>query len=315
MPLNLPALSLEATPESVQHARGWVRDVLTRLQRDDIVEQAELGVSELVTNAILHGDPPLSVRIRGTRRHPRVEVRDASRRPPTVNLHMAEEEQLLNTIGRGLGLLALNSTAWGAELTEEGKLVWFEPAREPRLDTDLSGEVFDLDRTVETRSGESAMKGDPIKVQILNLPLAPYMRFRQRFFELGRELRLLSLAHGEDYPVTRELAEVFLQTESERRLIQGMEAVDEALAEGRRSVDLDLLVPPTMPATAAKLLPTLERADEFCRDQRLLVLAASPQQQQLQRWYLSEFIRQAAGEAPRPWPGPLEVEDDAAAGD
>lgn len=310
MPLNLPALALQPTPDSVRKARGWVRDVLTRLDRTDIREQAELGVSELVTNAILHGEPPLSVRIRGTRSHPRVEVRDGSRRPPHVNLRMTEEEQLLNTIGRGLALVALNSSAWGAELTEEGKLVWFEPTERPRLDSDLSGEVFDLDRTVDTRHDEALLRGDPVKVQILNLPVAPYMRFRQRFFELSRELRLLSLAHGEDYPVTRELTEVFLQTQSERRLIQGMEAVDEALAEGRAAVDLDLLIPPTMPDTMARLLPTLERADEFCRDQRLLVLAASQQQQQLQRWYLSEYVRQAAGEDPRPWPGVLEVEDE-----
>ena len=55
MPLNLRALPLEPDPESVKEARAWVREVLERLDREDIVETAELGVSELVTNAMEHG--------------------------------------------------------------------------------------------------------------------------------------------------------------------------------------------------------------------------------------------------------------------
>jgi anti-sigma regulatory factor (Ser/Thr protein kinase) len=294
----------------VHEARRWVRDVLTRLDRKDIVDAAELGVSELVTNAILHAAPPISVRVRGTRRHPRVEVRDGSSRPPEVNLGMADEAQLLNTIGRGLGLVALNSAAWGAERTDEGKLVWFEPTDTPRLGDDLSGDVFDLDEVLQRRLEGGEITGEPVKVQILDLPVALYVRFRQRFFELSRELRLLSLRHGHDYPVARELTEVFLQTEQERRLIQGRENLEEAIAEGRDRVDLDMLVPATMPDTMRRLLGTLERADQFCREQRLLTLAASPQQQELQRWYLSEFVRQAEGKEPRPWRGSFTVEEE-----
>lgn len=310
MPLNLKALPLEPEPESVKEARAWVRDVLDRLDRDDIVDAAELCVSELVTNAILHGTPPISVRVRGTRDHPRVEVRDASNRPPEVNLGMTDEDHLLATFGRGLGLVALHSTAWGAELVPEGKVVWFEPAVEPRLNGDLSGEIFDLNQTVEERLATMQKLGEPVRIRILNLPVAPWGRFRQRFFELGRELRLLSLAHGQDYPIARELTEVFLQTEQERRLMQGREKLDEALAQGLEHVDLDFLVPPTMPNTMARLLTTLERADEFCRDQRLLVLAASPQQKELVRWWCTEFVRQAAGEEPIPWNGSYDVEED-----
>ena len=74
MPLNREPLPLEPDPQSVKRAREWVGDVLERLGRDDLVDSAELGVSELVTNAILHADPPITVRVRGTRNHPRVEV-------------------------------------------------------------------------------------------------------------------------------------------------------------------------------------------------------------------------------------------------
>jgi anti-sigma regulatory factor (Ser/Thr protein kinase) len=310
MPLNLRALPLEPNPESVKEARAWVREVLERLDREDIVETAELGVSELVTNAILHGTPPITVRVRGTRDHPRVEVRDASNRPPEVNIGMADEDHLLATFGRGLGLVALNSSAWGAELVPEGKVVWFEPAREPRLDGDLSGDVFDLDQTVQERLATMRQVGEPLRIRILRLPVAPWGRFRQRFFELGRELRMLSLAHGHDYPIASELTEVFLQVEQERRLMSGREGLEAALAKGLDRVDLDLLVPATMPATMARMLVALERADEFCREQRLLVLTASPQQKELVRWWCEEFARQAEGKEPTPWPGSFTVEDD-----
>jgi hypothetical protein len=69
-----------------------------------------------------------------------------------------------------------------------------------------------------------------------------------------------------------------------------------------------------MPATMDRLMHSLERADDFCREQRLLVLAADPVERALQRWFFGEFVRQAAGEEPRPWPGPFTVpEDDARA--
>ncbi len=50
----------------------------------DLVECAELGVTELVTNALLHGEPPIHMWLRGTHEHPRVEVHDGSTEPPVL---------------------------------------------------------------------------------------------------------------------------------------------------------------------------------------------------------------------------------------
>ncbi len=311
MPLNREALPLEPDPASVRKARQWVRDVLTGLQRDDIVSAAELGVSELVTNAILHGTPPITVRVRGTRDHPRVEIRDSSNDPPEVNVEMTDEENLLATFGRGLGLVALHSKAWGAELTPEGKVVWFEPADEPPGDADLSGDVFDLDQTVQQRIDASGELDEPVRVRFLDLPVALQRSFTRRYFEIGRELRLLSLAHGDAYPIARELAEVFLQVEQGMRLSHGIDRLNELLSSDADRGDVELVVPAGMATTMARLLVTLEKADQFCREQRLLVLAATPLELEHQRWYLEEFVRQAAGEAPRPWPGPFTADDSA----
>ena len=78
MPLNRPALALDPDPRSVQEARRWVVSTCRELGRDDLVESAELAISELVTNALLHAEHPITVRVAGTVDHPRVEVSDGS---------------------------------------------------------------------------------------------------------------------------------------------------------------------------------------------------------------------------------------------
>ena len=303
MPLNRAAIPLDADPASVKKARDWVCDVLNGLHREDLVDAAELGVSELVTNAILHGEAPITVRVRGTRNHPRVEVGDRSSHPPAVNVGMTYDENLLSTIGRGLGIVALYSSAWGAEVVPDGKTVWFEPSSEPRLEGDLTGDVFDLERSIAERLADTDTV-DLVPVRLLGMPAVLFGQFRRRYSEMRRELRLLALAHGEDYPVASELTEVFLEVERERRLARGVDSLDAAIEQGLERVDLDYMVPLSAGETMARLQVLLERADAFCREQRLLVLAASPLQLEFQRWYLGEFVRQIAGEPPTPWTGP-----------
>lgn len=309
MPLNKEPLPLEPDPQSVKQAREWVGEVLERLGRDDLVDAAALGVSELVTNAILHAHPPITVRVRGTRMHPRVEVRDHSKHPPAVNFEMTDEEHLLSTIGRGLGIVALYSSTWGSEVAPDGKTVWFEPTNELRTDGDLSGDVFDLDQVVEQRVATAGQPDELLTIRLLRMPVQVFAHFRRRYNELRRELRLLSLAHSSDYPVARELSGLFLQVEQERRQASGVDEMDEAVAAGLLEADLEYHVPPAAPATMGRMLELMEQADQFCREQRLLALAATPQQLALQRWYLGEFVRQGDGHPPAPWPGSLEVEE------
>ena len=63
MPLS-SELTLASSPRAAADARRWVSDVCHRLERPDLVECAELGVSELVANAVLHADAPFRVRVR-----------------------------------------------------------------------------------------------------------------------------------------------------------------------------------------------------------------------------------------------------------
>ena len=309
MPLNQQPLLLDTAPQSVRQARRWVTEVLAGLGRDDLVDAAELGVSELVTNAILHADPPIAVRVGGTRAHPRVEVRDHSQHPPEINAEMAEDDNLLSTIGRGLGIVALCSTTWGSEVAPDGKTVWFEPCPDTTTPGGPAGEVFDFARFVEDRVALAPAPTQLTPVSLRNMPVQVFAASRLRYAELRRELRLLAITHGQEYPLATELSELFVQVEQERRQSEGAQRLDEAIAAGLDHADLEYHVPSSAPATMSRLLVLLEMADDFCRDQKLLSLAATPQQSALQRWYLGEFARQGAGEEPLPWTGALALEE------
>ncbi len=307
MPLSRRPLTLEPSPRAVGDARGWVRDILTSLGRDDLVESAQLAVSELVTNAVLHAAPPITVSVRGTRDHPRIEVHDASEEPPEVNPDITDEDSLLSTVGRGISIVAWYSSNWGADLASTGKTVWFEPLPEPNIGGDLGGELFDFAEAVESRLAD-VQAADLVEIRLLGMPVQLFADFRVRYEELCRELRLLALAHGEDYPVAFELSELALQVEQERRLSHGTDELDSAIRAGAERVDLTYQVPATAPSTMARLRTLLERADEFCRQERMLSVAATPQQLALQEWYLGEFVRQGAGASPEPWTGPFALQ-------
>ena len=307
----MSTLELTPEPQSVRRARTWVVSQLATLGRDDLADSAELGVSELVTNAILHADPPILVRMGGTPTHPRVEVHDTSSVPPKAR-PMTDDERLLATVGRGLGIVAMFSTTWGAEVSSTGKVVWFEPAAEvtsPVDEAGARGEVFDLSELVDERLAAVGDPGDRLTVRLLGMPAQIFAHYRIWYEELRRELRLLALNHGSDYPLAQQLSELTLQVEQERRQARGVDRLDAAIAGGEERVDLEYHVPPSAPATMGRLFQLLEEVDVFCQEQRLLTLAPSAQQLALRAWYLGEFTRQAAGEPPTPWTGSYTVDE------
>ena len=130
MPLNEPALALDPDPRSVQEARRWVAAACEKLGRDDLVECAALGISELVTNALLHAEDPISVRVRGTAEHPRVEVSDGSRKPPVMPTATGDVvDEYLSTLGRGLSIVAMCSVAWGVAIDPNTGIIYASDMR------------------------------------------------------------------------------------------------------------------------------------------------------------------------------------------
>jgi len=284
----------------VQDARRWVADLCDDIGRPELAECAQLGVSELVTNALLHGEPPITVRMRGTAEHPRVEVRDSSTEAPILPsqpLDRPQTDDLLLTFGRGLTIVARCSDAWGAELEDDGKVVWFAPAADFADGEGVPGAISGVDRsrfqTTPTR--------DRVRVTMLDVPLALYVGFQQHFRELRREVRLLALAHQGDYPLATSLSDLFTSLDRQLRDGIGVEQIDAALSQGLESTDLVVHMPRAMASTLTRFIELLDLADEFCRAERLLSLARSTEQRRFQVWFLGEFVRQANGEPARSW--------------
>lgn len=300
MPLSRPALTLGPGPRGVQQARRWVVDVCHDIDRSDLAECAGLGVTELVTNALLHARGPVRVRVRGTRDHPRVEVSDTSADPPTLPLPMAENDaDLLQTFGRGLAIVSRCAQAWGAEVEGDGKVVWFVPAQETG-DDPATGVITGLSESPAARAPGSA----DVWINVLGVPPLSHLQFQHHYRELRREVRLLAFAHEEDYPLAKNLSDLFGTLERELREGLGADQIDEALRAGRDSQDLQLCVPSDTAIAFGRLLELLDLADSFCRQERLLSLARSPDQRRFQRWFLGEFVRQSGGQPPVPWHDP-----------
>jgi anti-sigma regulatory factor (Ser/Thr protein kinase) len=305
-------LALPASPPSVRLARDWVTGVLREIGHDELTDSARLAVSELVTNAILHAEPPMTVTVRGTSQRPRIEVTDQSLTPPqrrhSERLIDAEDERSWATVGRGLDLVASHSVRWGAEISPNGlgKAVWFEPS-EAVLETPSEGEVFTMDDALAGLSSEPFDPSAFVTVRLLGMPVDLSAHLRRHFNELGRELRLLAITDGDHYPLAVEFSETYLEVEFERRQVTGLEELDRAISEGRPSVDLSYVAPPTAPATMARLCDLLMQVYDQLSGQVLLSVRPPEYVLDMERWYFGEFRRQADGEEPTRWTGPLRL--------
>lgn len=113
------------TARAVGRARRELRGALVEWKLGELTESAELVLSELMTNAVLHARSPrgrlVETRYERTATGVRIEVHDANNRIPHVGRPGDEDEY-----GRGLVLVdALTDRRWGVSSRQGvGKLVW-----------------------------------------------------------------------------------------------------------------------------------------------------------------------------------------------
>ncbi|MGV9500235.1 SpoIIE family protein phosphatase [Streptomyces sp. NPDC003642] len=102
------------------------KQVVDQLERWDLLEAtftAELVVSELVTNAIRYGAPPIRLRLIHDASTLICEVSDTNHTAPHLRRAKTWDEG-----GRGLLLVAQLTQRWGSRHTAEGKTIWAELA-------------------------------------------------------------------------------------------------------------------------------------------------------------------------------------------
>ncbi|MBX9397725.1 SpoIIE family protein phosphatase [Streptomyces sp. TRM72054] len=121
------AASFEPVGRSVASARSFVRDTLQGWGHADIIDDAVVLASELVTNAVVHAGTTADVLCLRLDDGVRIEVADhyPEREVPlqgsAVNMGSPDREG-----GRGLQLCAALAGRWGVEYTPTHKQVWFQ---------------------------------------------------------------------------------------------------------------------------------------------------------------------------------------------
>jgi serine phosphatase RsbU (regulator of sigma subunit)/anti-sigma regulatory factor (Ser/Thr protein kinase) len=111
---------LPAELTAVRRARDMVRAAASALRlSEDGLDTASLIVSELVTNALVHGAAPVSLRVRSSGSRCYIEVTDSARYRPHRRVARETDEN-----GRGLELLQALSRRWGVRPQVTGKVVW-----------------------------------------------------------------------------------------------------------------------------------------------------------------------------------------------
>lgn len=114
-------LTLPVDGRAPGQARRFLREASCSPHHAHVLDEAELLVSELVTNAVVHATPPLTVKVECDGTSLRVAVTDGSDRSPVPRVADADAES-----GRGIFLVDVISDRWGVAPSDgEGKAVWF----------------------------------------------------------------------------------------------------------------------------------------------------------------------------------------------
>jgi serine phosphatase RsbU (regulator of sigma subunit) len=267
-------------------------------QDPDLVDNARLVVTELVTNATLHGLPPVVVRVELEELGCRIEVEDARKSLPLMPLHSTDA-----MTGRGLRLIAAVSAGWGVEPFAGGKRIW------ARLQHDhtLAQAAPDID--VEALLAEWKHDEPDEAMYTVRLGAVPtdlLLEAKAHIDNVVREVTLASGAPSASIPheiaeligaVTRDFASA--RADIKRQALE---------ASSRGDVETELVL--TQPVSAAdageRYLKALDIVDQFAREARMLTLEAPPVHKVFRRWYVQALVDQlrlesagAAAEPPR----------------
>lgn len=113
------AVNLDPVPAAVPCVRRHTVRMLRAWNLSHLADSAQLAVSELVTNALIHGTGPVTVRLRAHQASLLIEVCDSLPVPPMPGPHAVDVDG-----GRGLEIVSRLSDCWGYYPKDGGKAVW-----------------------------------------------------------------------------------------------------------------------------------------------------------------------------------------------
>lgn len=301
---------LPPRPDSPAAARELLRGVLDECRRPEWRDAAELALSELTTNALLHAHSPTQIRIRCGEGMLRVEVSDDSAVVPRQRSYGSQ-----SSTGRGLALVAALVSDHGFRSTDTGKVVWFTLTDTPVEPT--GGDVDGLLDAWDDCGVPGRLAPDPgtRTVTLVGFPPTLWIAAAEMHDAMLRELALLRSGRDSD---GADLAG------ADRARFAIRVALDAALADGRAKAQSRNPLPAGHPATLQEVPPVLdlefpvwrEAAADFATLQdvldeanrlavqgRLLTRPSLPEVVAVRDWAAEQVISSLSGQAPMAWTG------------
>ncbi|MFF9105158.1 SpoIIE family protein phosphatase [Streptomyces rubrogriseus] len=113
--------------QAVASVRHHLSGLLPRWKTEALLDDLQLILSEVVTNALIHAQSDVDIRLRRHTAGVRVEVQDNSALPPVPTVIVADEAVNAEAeSGRGLLIVDALATAWGSSPAGRGKTTWIE---------------------------------------------------------------------------------------------------------------------------------------------------------------------------------------------
>ena len=285
--------TLPASPTSAGEARRLLREVLDETGAGDWVDNAQVAVSELVTNALVHAGTPIRLHVRAERGGLRVEVADG-------NPHLPRQRDYAATsaTGRGLHLVEELVDSWGAFPDPDGKVVWFEiregersTRRAPLLPIPVDAEPPVL---------------VSVQVDLLEVPLLMHLAWQEHAAALLREYLLATMEDDaaviEQHAGASEALSILHEQVPEPELaLEPGRVMDDAAGTGLVAPRCAVRIPADSLGSFATLDALLDAAVEMASSGDLLCPPVQPEMRELRRWICREVREQGRGAAPRPW--------------
>ncbi len=284
-------LGLPAHPASAGLARRLVSETLMGSGiPDDVADSAQLLVSEVVTNAIVHARSDVGLTVSVSGGEVRVEVSDHS---PHVPAPRAHDHSAIT--GRGLELVSALADSFGVRIVDDtGKVVWFTVGGQ--------GQERNNEEHGATRASIELRRATT-EVLLLGVPVVLFRAWEQHAAALLRESLWVHLA-SDTQAAEQEIDEIAAVNEALAVLgEQAARAIDDTSDDVSRTLDLAVAIPLDVVPRFALLPATLNRALDLAAAGKLLTPTSQPEVVALRNWLCDEVVRQGTGLSPSPWTG------------
>ena len=274
---------------SVSLARRAVQQFLEERRLEGLSGSAQLVVTELATNAVLHTTGGFDVQARILPQGMRIAVSDSSPSLPVVPVPAQ-----MSMTGRGLLLVRSLAVRMGFEPTPGGKVVWAE-IREETLPGDAVVTQL-VDAWADDLDASAASVSKRPVIELGDVPTELLLAAKSHVDNLVREFTLAAAGEREGStaavpPHLAELIETVVNRFSRPRLSIKRQAL-EAARLGLDHVRLRLELEPGAAEAGEAYLHALDEADVYCRAARLLTLETPPKHRVFRHWYVGEIVRQ-----------------------